>query len=262
MKITMDQYIVNPMGKRNAVMNAVAREAIAADYLKRYGRLMMREHSIMNHTLYIDKKNNRYIAHIKVPSETVPKFYYDIVLEFTANEDVKAGGEDLFKYNCRFFSNDPAFVYTYAHVFKEDDIFYTDLRSKMSKLALKKSPTETNPSNTVGYVKTIYFAYLFMKARDLNNRSKFTAQAIPMSLKRLISEVEDADDKITKRQEEGDKLRKEKQKEKRNEEKSVQNTKKVNNTSAIKPIKKVEGIKKVNTINRIKSVLTSKKKKQ
>ena len=262
MKITLEQYILNPMGRRNAVMNAVAREAIASDYLKRYGRLMMREHSLMNHTLYKDERHNRFIAHIKVPSETVTKFYYDIVLEFTADEDVKAGGEDLFKYNCRFFSNDPAFVYTYAHVFKEDDIFYTDLRSKMSKLALKKAPEETNPSNTVGYVKTIYFAYLFMKARDLNNRSKFTAQAIPMNLKRLISEVEDADAKITARQEEGDKLRKEKAKEKRNEDKSVKGTKQVGTTSAIKPIQKVKTTKKVNSIGKIKSVLTSKKKKQ
>ena len=260
MKITLDQYILNPMGRRNAVMNAVAREAIASDYLKRYARVMMREHSIMKHTLYKDERHNRYIAHIKVPSETVSKFYYDIVLEFTANEDVKAGGEDLFKYNCRFFSNDPAFVYTYAHVFKEDEIFYTDLRSKMSKVALKKAPTETNPSNTVGYVKTIYFAYLFMRSRDLNNRSKFTAQAIPMNLKRLVSEVEDVDDKITARQEEGAKLQKEKTKEKRNEDKLVKNAKRVENTTAIKPIRKVEGTKKVNTVGKIKSVLTSKKK--
>ena len=35
MKITMNQYILNPMGKRNAVMNAVAREAIRKDYLQR-----------------------------------------------------------------------------------------------------------------------------------------------------------------------------------------------------------------------------------
>ena len=260
MKITLDQYILNPMGRRNAVMNAVAREAIASDYLKRYARVMMREHSLINHTLYKDEKRNKFIAHFKIPSETVSKFYYDVVLEFTTDENVKAGG-DLFKYNCRFFSNDPAFVYTYAHVFKEDDIFLTDLKSKMSKIALKKAPTETNPSNTVGYVKTIYFAYLFMKARDLNNKNKFTAQAIPMNIKRLISEVEDADTKVTKRQEEGDKLRKEKAKEKRNEEKSVKGVNRVNDVSSIKPIKKVEGIKKVNTIGRIKSTLTSKKKK-
>ena len=261
MKITMDQYILNPMRKRNAVMNAVAREAIRKDYLQRYARVMMREHSNIKYTLYKDERHNKYVAHINVPSETVPRFYYDVVLEFTAEENVKGGGENLFLYNCRFFSNDPSFVYTYAHVFKEDDIFYTDLRSKMSKIALKKAPTETNPSNTVGYVKTVYFAYLFMKARDLNSKSKFTAQAIPLSIKKLISEVEDADDKISKRQEEGDKLRKEKAKEKKNEEKSVPNTKQVKDTGIIKPIKKVEGVKKTGTINRITSVLSSKRKK-
>ena len=258
----MEQYILNPMGKRNAVMNAVAREAIASDYLKRYARIMMREHSDIHHVLYRDEKHNRYIAHINVPSETVPKFYYDILFEFTADENVKGGGEDLFKYNCRFFSNDPSFVYTYAHVFNQDGIFFSDLRSKMSKIAMKKPPTETNPNKTVGYVKTIYFAYLFMKARDLNNRQKFIAQSIPLSIRKILGDVEDADEKIAKRQEEGEKLHKEKTDDKkRNEEKSVPKSKVVGTTSAIKPIRQVKDTKKVGTISRIKSALSSKRKK-
>lgn len=250
MKMTLEQYILNPMGKKNAVLNATAREAIRGDYLKRYAQVMMREHSNIRYYLYQDSKNNKYIGHFKIPSETVNKFYYDVVLEFTADENVEESGTNLFKYNCRFFSNDPSFVYTYANVFNNDDLLITQLKPKMSKMALKKKPEEKNPSNIVGYVKTIYFAYLFMKARNMNNTTSFGSNASKLVYKDLLLNIEDADEKIKKRQEEGDRqsklkarenLRK-KQKEEHHKQLQTSSTKtRLNSVNVIKPKAKIKG---------------------
>ena len=80
----------------------------------------------------------------------------------------------------------------------------------MSKEALKKSPTTTNPHNNLGYVKTIYFAYLLMKNKKLNNLTRFKAESRELDPKLLLSEVMEADEKIALRLEEGSKVSKRK----------------------------------------------------
>lgn len=253
MKMTLDQYILNPMGRKNAVMNAVAREAIASDYLKRYAQVMMREHSNIGYFFFKDEKRNKYVAHIKIPSEVVPKFYYDVVLEFTTDQNVTAGGQDLFKYNCRFFSNDPAFVYTYAYVFNNDELFIDYLRSKMSRKALHDTPNEKNPSQSVGYVKSIYFAYLFMKARDFNKVNIFSPLAKKYSLSELTKSIEHADDKVAARIEAGNKIAKKKSAVAKKEKLEEKITNKVNSV-----IGRAGNIGKIGTISK-KSKITATK---
>ena len=87
----------------------------------------------------------------------------------------------------------------------------------MSKKAIKEDAKEKNPTNVVGYVKTIYFAYLYMKSRGLNNRDVFASRSSKLVYSRLLSEIENADDKIFKRTQEGDKLQKRKAREKERE---------------------------------------------
>lgn len=201
MNMTLEQYILNPMGKNNAVLNASTREIMRKDYMRRFDNLMLRENGKIEYYLYKDAKSNTYWAHIKVPSETVKDFYYDVVLKFYANQSTDAGGEDLFKYFVNFYSNDPAFVYTYAHTFLKNNLFIKELSSKMSRPALKKDAKEKNPGDNIGYVKTIYFAYLLLKNRNLNKKFKFEAESKPLDPKYLISQIENADIKIEKRQE-------------------------------------------------------------
>lgn len=206
--MTLEQYILNPMGKNNAVLNATTREIIRSNYMKKFDAVLLRENGKIDYNLYYDKKNNAYWAHIKVPSEIVKNFYYDVVFKFTATQSVEEGGENLFKYNVNFFSNDPAFVYTYAHVFIKNEIFISELTKKMSKQAVKKDAVEKNPTHDVGYVKAIYFAYLYMVNKKINKVSRFTAEAKPFNLANLLKDIEDADIKIAKRQEEGAKKEK------------------------------------------------------
>lgn len=206
--MTFDEYIVNPMGKSNAVWSAAAREAQRNIYTKKFDNILLRENGKIDYFFY-KGKGAVYYVHIKVPSEVVPNFYYDVVLKFTGSSNIVATSSGLDKYQVEFYSNDPAFVYTYAYVFNKKGLLIKELSSKMSRQALKTAAKEKNPENTVGYVKSIYFAYLFMKQRGLFSKVKYTG-APDLDLKYLLSNIEDADTKIQKREDEGAKVLKKK----------------------------------------------------
>ncbi len=252
MLISLEQYIQNPQLKSNAVLNTTAREAIRQDYTKRFNGILLREKGNINYKLYEDKRNNVFYAHFKIPSETVEKFYYDVVIRFFADENIK-NTEDLMNYHIQVFSNDPAFVYTYAYSFMDHDLFIKSLSPKMSKKALKKPPEEKNPYLQIGYVKTIYFAYLWMKQKGLNKTNRFRTESLRFSLVALMADIEKADYKIEQRQAEGEKLTK-----KKSAEKKKENPKNTDNVKYTK--NKNLAVKKTGTINAVKTVKKVKKK--
>lgn len=202
MQMTLDQYILNPMGKNNAVLNAHTRENMRKEFTHKFDNLLLREHGAIKYDIFFDKTNNVYWFYAKIPSELVRNFYYDVVFKFTATESTPLLGEDLFKRNVQFYSNDPAFVYTYAHVFVKNDLFIPQLLPKMSKKAVKEAADIKNPLGVVGYVKTIYFAYLLMKRNNLNKVSKIEKIAKPFDLAYLLHNIMDAEEKVALRQSE------------------------------------------------------------
>ena len=232
MKMTFDQFVDNPLGKNSAVLTIAARQSIMDSYSKKWDVILLRENGNINHFFYKDDKHNAYYAHFKIPSETVKKFYYDVVIKFTADSKVGEGGKDLFKYAVQFYSNDPSFVYTYAYVFNKNDMFIRELSDKMSKEALKKSPNIKNPHQNTGYVKTIVFAYLYMKSKKLNDKTRFLASAATYERGHLSGNIENADDKIRNRQERN--IESEIKEEKKKPEKVDKNTKNKSSGLAIK----------------------------
>ena len=78
--MTLEQYIVNPLGKNNAVLNSITRESLRKEYRTKLDAIMVRENGKIDYNLYYEKSKNRYWMYIKVPSEVVKKFYYDVVL--------------------------------------------------------------------------------------------------------------------------------------------------------------------------------------
>lgn len=209
-KMTLEQYIVNPMGKNNAVMSGALRETLKRQYDLKFHNLLLRENGKIDYTVYKDSKNNTFYFHIKIPSETVENFYYDVVLKFFADENVQDNGRNFAKYYVQFFSNDPSFVFTYAHTFMKNGLFIKELAPRMSREAIKQRAVEKNPQDLNGYVKTVYFAYVFLKERGLLNRIRSDSTALPFDLKLLLSQIENADQKIEKRQSEGKKVSKRK----------------------------------------------------
>jgi len=207
--MTLEEYINNPIGKTNAILTVAARESIRNDYSRRFDNILLRENGKINYYLFENTKNNTYYILVKVPSEVIDNFYYEVVMKFSADAKVEDLGRNLLKYKVEFYSNDPWFVYTYAHAFIKNNMFIKDTLPRMSKLARTKKPNVTNPREDTGYVKSIFFAYLFMKQRGLFNVSQYKG-AEPYSQASLLKKIEPADQKIEKRQEEGKKYSKKK----------------------------------------------------
>lgn len=254
MEMTFRQYIDNPMGKRNAAFSQ--RDMYRAIYTDKYDKLFLREAGKINFALYVDEKNDRYIAHIKIPSETIKNFYYDAVIMFYATDAVPKSSSSLQDYYVKFFSNDPAFVFTYLRVFLKNDLFFEDLKPKSSKLALTKDPKITNPYEVPGYCKVLYFAYLFMKSKNLFAKHMYRSYGKKYNRKAFVDTVEHTDIKIAERQ----RLGEEEAKAKREEHKP---TKTATNSDqfdgSTKTTKGVRTTKSTNMISKTKSVNTTKK---
>lgn len=185
-----DEYIQNPMGTANSVYSH--RTMYRNLYQEKLDKILVREAGNISYKAYkVSKKV--YMLYIKIPSEVVPKFYYDVVIQFIDNNK----GKDLADYDVKFFSNDPSFVYTFAYAFKKNSMFINALSDKMSTKALTERAKERNPKAEVGYVKSIYFAYLYMRKKGLFNKVQYVDK---LNMKTLKKEIEHADKKIEDRQ--------------------------------------------------------------
>lgn len=204
MEITFDKYIDNPSG--NAVISN--KSMYKKMYQEKFDKILLRENGAITYYLYTGKENSEYFVYIKVPSEVVPNFYYDVVLRFYTNKNEFKDEGNLRRYFVEFFSNDPSFVYTFAHSFYENHIFVEDMKPKMSKQAIKKPAKVKNPKNEVWYVKSLYFAYLTMEKYHLFNKSLFRTanNASKYNKKELLNKITPADLKVQQRQEEGAKV--------------------------------------------------------
>ena len=254
MEMTFDQYIANPMGIKNAVYSN--KEMYRQLYTEKLDKILLREVGNVKYHLYYDKDN--YYVFMKIPSEVVENFYYDTVIMFYTNDETVKMKKTLKEYNVKFYSNDPSFVYTFAHAMLENDLFIRDLVPRMSKEAIKKVASEKNPKNEIGYVKSIYFTYLLMNNYGLFQKIKFESEGEKYDKKRLLSLITHADDKIKDRQIKGkevaDKKRAEKLKENRkkvyddNNNRILSNP--VNRSHHISTVKKTSLVKKTNSVSK------------
>ena len=198
--MTFDEYIKNPMGKQNAVFSQ--RQMYMDIYSRKFDAILAREAGKINYRMYKDN-DARYLLHIKIPSEVVEKFYYDVVIEFYTNDKTNIASNTLKNYNVRFFSNDPYFCFTYAYSFNKNNMFIEDLKPKMLRKALEERAVERNPKNLVGYVKSIFFAYLYWKLRGLDKKLNWQVGSVKYSKTDIMRDIMGASTKIRLRQERG-----------------------------------------------------------
>jgi hypothetical protein len=247
MKMTLDEYIQNPLGS-SAVVSNIVKESVRRVYTEKFNNIMLRENGKVDYYKY-KTEDNQYIIHIKVPSELVKNFYYDVVFKFFADEKVLDLGRSLNKYYFQVYSNDPAFVYTHAYVFNKNGLFLTDFKGKMSKQALTGKPKEKNPTEQLAYVKSIYLAYLFMSNRGLFKTITWK-DAEMYDPGRVASHIMHADQKVRLRQEEGEKLDKRK--------KIMVDTATARNISSRKGISDEAKQRLVTTTNKVQAVRKTK----
>jgi hypothetical protein len=132
-----------------------------------------------------------------MPSETTPKLYYDVMIEFTGEDNLDYTMPKLDNYKVRFFSNDPNFTFTFAYVYNKQGLIIQDLKKKLSAQSITDKPKVTNPNKVVGWVKVFYFAYLYMVDHGLFNKLNWlNAYTLQSQLTTCISKVMDAQKKL------------------------------------------------------------------
>lgn len=251
MKITYTQYINNPLGEKNSVITN--RGIYQKLYRDKLDKILLREGGKVKYNLY--KSKDSYYIHFKMPSEVIEKFYYDTIIEFYTDDSLKEKSTSLKDYYVKFYSNDPAFVYTFAHAFIKNQLFITDLESKMTKESVKTVAKEKNPKNLVGYVKSLFFAYLLINDYGLFSKSIYDATALSYSKSKLLKDVEHAKDKVRERQEAEEKKRKERRRER--EKQRLDGNDRVTKTTS--PTNKILKTKIVSSTKRIGQTRRTKK---
>jgi hypothetical protein len=163
--MTFDEWIANPGGKGNSVITN--RAMVHKNYTNQWDVIRVKENGVISYKLYTG--NEDYYIHFKIPTESEDKFYYDVVIRFfpPSNDKTMTMERTLKNYQIQVYSNDPYFVFTYCYAYNSHKMFISDLKNKMSSLALTEPAKVRNPKNQIGYVKSIYFAYLEMKHLDL-----------------------------------------------------------------------------------------------
>lgn len=118
-----------PLGK-GAVKIPI--KSVIEEYHKRYDTLIKEKPKAFRHSIYRTTPGGRIIVHVKVPSETVNNFFYDVLLELEP-DDKSSKIEDC---HVKIFSNCPSFVYTYAYIFYHLDTNPDDNKPKKSRSGL------------------------------------------------------------------------------------------------------------------------------
>ena len=195
--MTFNQYVDNPYGTSS--IPAQARESMKASYADKLDKIYLREEKEFKRIMFKGKQS--WFLYIKVPSETIPDFSYDVVIQFV-DPDLHTS---LYDCDVKFFSNDPAFMYN-AYVYDKNNLLINDLKSKLPRVSLT-TPSERNPKNIPGYIKSIYFAYLMCKRYGFANKVFFEANAKDYHKSELSMLIRHASDKLDERQQKGAELK-------------------------------------------------------
>lgn len=105
-------------------------KSLIEGYRERYEKLINDPHKKFMHDVYRITPGDRIVVHVKVPSETLERFYYDVLIELDKGAVGVARIEDC---DIHIFSNCPSFVYRYAYVF-----YHLDLDTEQSGNKKKK----------------------------------------------------------------------------------------------------------------------------
>lgn len=227
--MTLDEYIRNPMS--SSVMTN--RKVYFDMYSEKWNTIKLRENGLIRYTLY--NTGEEYVVHFKIPSEVVPKFYYDTIVRFflTKGKKEEEKSRMLTNYDVQFFSNDPSFAFTFAHAFNKNNLFIKDLESRMIPKCLKDRAIEKNPKDEVGYVKSLYFAYLEIKDQGLLLKQLWKSKAKPYDKKVWDREVRHTFDVVEERQKLGEQIAAKERREKKREQQKGQAPK----PDVVKPFK-------------------------
>ncbi len=160
----INSYLQNPYGKGSSFSGAA--KAIA-DLNTQYTELAA------SFACKVYKYQSNAIVHVVVPSAKNPNITYDVVLEYKLN-DVRPEDITVGDMPCTVFSNCPSFIFTYASVFRKNNLLCNWLDSKYRNEVRKLDPTIKNKYNIIGLERSLYLAMLHLKKSGMYRVSVLT----------------------------------------------------------------------------------------
>lgn len=156
---TLKGFLDNPIGKGTSILPN--KELIVNDLKRRRG-IMIDKGKKFDVNVYHNEVTDNYFFHVIVPSETQRDNTYDVVIQLsppkTQTGILKPPTID--KYEARFFSNSPSFVFTYAYIMNSNGLLVKFLAKKYDSIVLRQEPVVKNPTGVILYEKSIVFAIL------------------------------------------------------------------------------------------------------
>lgn len=213
-KMTLQELISNPTGKRSAYM--ASRKMIKDGLAAKYDYLIFK-HKKFSYKIY--KQGEDYIFHYKIPSETYDNFYYDVIIQFYPDPedyDNCINDKTTNKYLVKVFSNSPAFMFTYTYVVFHNNMLVDGMNKFCSKTALTSPPTIKNPVETYGYEKTVYMACLDIINKKLYKKFDIDKMLYKMKNDTFDNTIESQEFKLAQYNKQKDNKKKEKRKQQRN----------------------------------------------
>jgi hypothetical protein len=184
LKLTFDEYIKNPAGKGSSINPS--RDTMAQFYQTKYDALVARD-GLIKYEVYRTSNDTYYIV-FHIPSNSTKGFTYETVVEMRYNSEA-ASKSDIKKYLVRFYSNDPDFNFTHAHAYYTHGMIIPEFERKLTLQVKTMKANTRNPDNAMGYVQSIYFAYITMVKNDLFNKVAIDAKANVGGVNRFYKNV-------------------------------------------------------------------------
>lgn len=250
--MSFDKYIDNPSGG----MVFTQRNMYKQMYKDKFGKVLVREAGRIEWKVFQSQdSNDAWYIYMKIPSEVIPEFYYDVVVKLYTTENPKKNDANLRQYAVGFYSNDPNFCYTFAHSFKKNKLFIPELSAKMPRQFLTQVASARNPRDNVWYVKSLYFAYLTMEKYNLFSRPMLKQNCTHYRKQDLLALITPADIKIAARQKAQSDMERQAREEKQAQR---QATKRITDAFSTKKVQASPISKTTNITRKTKAVRSSK----
>lgn len=243
--MNMADYMQNPLGKGASVlMLSSTRKVLDEEYAKIA--------SLISHTWY-NLQNKYYIAHVKIPSKSSDKMYYDVLIEI----DIDSLPKQVTMINngkCRVFSNCPSFVFTYAYVFNKNNDIIPWTKKKYNRKVFEVNPAKRNPAEIKNYERSIYFAIKYITSNGRNYKAGINLNQTKIrSHYQILSNLQSSDEVLEayryQKSKEEEIEKKDTKKPKRPFKPPTRNTK--GKTKTVKSTNKVKTVKSTSKLKKI-----------
>lgn len=158
--MTISEYLKNPYGKGSAFSSSTKqKDDLDAQFKGLSEKILSKIYMYRDFIIY----------HVVIPSTSKTTVNYDVIIE-VGMKDIQEGAATLEDAPFKVFSNCPSFIFTYANVFRANNMLCEWLLPKYNPEVRTKAPTVRNQYGIIGLERSVYLA---LKHLHSSGKTKF-----------------------------------------------------------------------------------------